>query len=159
MSDSKIELNRLFSAVNQKNRKWWNTLNSDQQTKFGGWLYNRYLSVANTRVADLTRYYVLAVNQHVNRNFSALKRHPQLQYLLYTTVPFQGGEAAHQYVKPLPIMKKSGKDNRAEVLAELYTEMKIDDVVTWAELMTDDELREELESWGMNDRDIQKAFK
>jgi len=100
-SESSIELRDLFSAVNRKDKSWWDQLSKPQQEKFSSWLYNRYMSSSRDNIPDMQRYFVMAANRAVNRNFNTIfKDHKKLQYLLMTTIPAHGITTDYQYSKP-----------------------------------------------------------
>lgn len=159
-SESAIELKELFSAVNRKDRNWWKKLNSAQQQKFSVWLYNRYMSCARG-IPDLQRYYLRATNLFSNRRLGSIPReHNQLAYLLFTTIPFTGGEADHQFV---PVMKQLNSidqkvNKKASVLLKLYPAEKTQDIEMWANSITDEDLNTMLEDHGYTDSEIQKLI-
>ena len=155
--DSKIEVKTLFSMVNAKRKGWFDQLNPAQQKKFGAWLYQRYMSSSNSRSADLQRYYILATNQHINKNFNILSKHPKLAYLLFTTIPFPSGESFHPYIKPLKRTKSEGTE-LLKLLAKLYPDEKMDNLETMIRLTSEDDMRELLESHGLTDKEIKKAL-
>lgn len=157
-SESSIELRDLFSAVNRKDKSWWDQLSKPQQEKFSSWLYSRYMSSSRSNVPDMQRYYVMAANRTVNRNFSTVfKEHKKLQYLLMTTIPAHGITSDHQYIKPLP---QTRKQNQAiKTLLKLYPDEKIEDLETLSDMLSRADLKKLLVDHGWDDKAIKQELK
>ena len=107
--DSAIKLDNVLPAIDRKDRAWWETLTPAQQKKFPAWLYMRYSSNVEGN-ADLTGYYLMAVNETVNKRFNAIKHHPKLQYLLMTAASPGLGRQRHGWIPPA----KRGKSDDSE---------------------------------------------
>ena len=154
-SEYSIELNDLLSAIDNKNRVWWDKLSKEQQDKFNSWLYMRYASSVTTN-EDFSRFYLMAVNEVVNKKFTSLKKHPKLQYLLLTAASPGLGKQRHIYVAP----PKAGKGikKRYNLLSKLFP-MSNNIELEILNQSTDDELKSYLESLGWTDKEINLAIK
>lgn len=154
-SESSISLDNVLPAVDRKDLNWWETLSEPQQQKFPAWLYMRYSSSVQGP-ADLSRYYVMAVNQRVNKNFSAIKKHKKLQYLLMTSASPGMGKQYHPYIQP----PKAGKgvQKKRNLIASLFPMIGEQEIDVLATINSDDEIKEYLIDLGWPDKDIKKAF-
>ena len=161
MSDSVIKLANLFSAINRKDRNWWESLSKEQQQKFSSWLYTRYMSAVRHSNPIMHQYYLMATNKNINCHVSKLtKHHAKLIYLLMTTLANEYARADHQFV---PAMKKN-KANKAtnakmRILTDLNPMLKDQDLQTWAEVMTNDELKELMLEHGWDEKKIKAELK
>ena len=161
MSDSGIKLANLFSAINRKDRNWWETLSKEQQQKFSSWLYTRYMSGVRHSNPIMHQYYLMATNKNINRYVSKLtKHHAKLIYLSMTTLANEYAKADHQFV---PAMKKN-KANKAtnakmRILTELNPSLKEQDLQVWAEVMTDDEFKQLMVEHGWEEKKIKAELK
>ena len=161
MSESGIKLADLFSAVNRKDRDWWERLSDEQRKKFSSWLYSRYMSIVRHNNPDMHRYYVLAANSTINRDLSKLtKNHTKLIYLLMTTIANDFTRADHQYIPPLKKNKADKKtNNKMRILSELNSSAKDNDIETLAEVITDGEFEELMVSHGWDQKKIKSELK
>jgi hypothetical protein len=153
--DSDISLENVLSAVDKKNIDWWETLTLAQQKKFSSWLYMRYVSNVGGN-ADLARYYLIAVNERVNKKFSEIKNHNKLQYLLMTTASPSMGKQFHQFINP----PKIGKSNRKKInlLTKLFPMVNDQELEVLAETNSDKDIEQYLISMGWPDKEIKAAF-
>lgn len=153
--DTSITLDNVLPAVDRKDTGWWETLKPGQQAKFPAWLYMRYSSSVQGP-ADLSRYYLMAVNERVNKRFSTIKKHPKLQYLLMTSASPGMGKQYHPYVQPPRAGKGSIK--RFNLLASLFPMASEKEIEVMAATNTDDEIKAYLIQLGWTDKDIKKAL-
>lgn len=161
MNDSGIKLADLFSAVNRKDRDWWERLSDDQRKKFSSWLYSRYMSIVRHNNPDMHRYYVLSANKTLNLDLSKLtKNHAKLIYLLMTTMSNEYTRADHQYIPPLKKNKSDKKtNNKMKVLSELNPTAKDEDLELLASMMSDAEFEELLIGHGWDSKKIKSELK
>lgn len=153
--DTSITLDNVLPAVDRKDTGWWETLKPGQQAKFPAWLYMRYSSSVQGPAA-MSCYYLMAVNERVNKRFSTLKKHPKLQYLLMTAASPGMGKQYHPYVQPPRAGKGSTK--RRNLIASLFpmiNEKEIDVIVA---TNTDDDIKQYLIQRGWSDKEIKKVM-
>lgn len=153
--ESDISLDSVLPAVDRKNTNYWETLNEAQQRKFPGWLYMRYSSSVKGD-PDLQRYYLMAVNERVNKHFSDLKNHPKIQYLLMTSASPGMGKQYHPFIAPPKIGKGSKK--KINLLEKLYPRANNQELELLATINSDADIAEHLLSLGWSDKDIKKAL-
>jgi hypothetical protein len=149
--DSAIALKNVFSAVDNKDTEWWETLTPAQQKKFSAWLYMRYTSNVKGN-PDLARYYLRAVNERVNKKFNSVRKHNKLLYLLMTTASPDMGEQFHQFIPPLKFKKTNRK--RAKLLEKLFPLANEQELEILSTANSDDDIKEYLISAGWSDKEI-----
>lgn len=153
--ESAIKLADVLPAVDRKDRAWWDTLNPLQKQKFPAWLYMRYTSSVKGN-ADFARYYLMAVNESVNKRFNAIKEHPKLQYLLMTAASPGMGTQRHEFVKPI---KRGKADKKSKLLAKLHPNANDQELEILAQINDDMDIIRELEDRGWTQKDIKAAMK
>ena len=148
-----IPLADVMLAIDRKRRDWYDGLNDEQVKAFSAWMMMRYASsVQGSNAAS----YLFMVNECVNKNFSDLSKHPELQWLLFTLCG-SGKKEFHPYIKPPTSRKK--KNRIAEWLSEMYPLAKSDEIDLIMELNDKTELRELALENGMTDKEIKELFK
>ena len=153
--DSTIKLDNVLPAVDRKDRTWWETLNPAQQAKFPAWLYMRY-SASVEGTADLAGYYLMAVNETVNKRFNAIKHHPKLQYLLMTAASPGLGRQRHGWIPPA----KRGKSNKkGKLFAKLFPNASDVELDILGMINDDKDVIAYLEDLGWTTKDIKAALK
>lgn len=139
-------------AIDKKDRGFYNRLSDEQKKAFSTWMMMRYASsVQGSNAAQ----YLFMVNELVNKNFSDVSRHPELQWLLLCAVG-SGKAEFHPYIKP-PNSKKK-KDKVSEFLCSTHPHLKSDEIDLMLLLNTKDELKQLAESHGYDDKSIKDIF-
>lgn len=152
---SEIKLNDILPAIDRKNRKWWDGLSDEQRDKFSSWIYMRYGATVEGN-ADLSRYYLIAFNEIVNKRFNVLKNHPKLQFMLMTAASPGMGTVRHTWLAP---MKKGKANKRIKLLEQLYPNANSRELELLAEINGDDDIKAYLQDLGWTDKDIKAAMK
>lgn len=153
MSD-KLNIKNEMLQFDKKNRKFFDELTEEECKKFSNYLMLRWgSSVRND--GDLAKYYVLSMNQNVNKNFWDLNKHPKLQWLLLTCVSPDMGAFDHVWIA---FKGKAAKNKRAQLIANLHPQMKLDEAELLSSVMSDNELKEQLVSRGWEDKKIKEAL-
>ena len=148
-----IPLANVMLAIDRKRRDWYDSLTDEQVKAFSAWMMMRYASsVQGSNAAS----YLFMVNECVNKNFSDLSKHPELQWLLFTLCG-SGKKEFHPYIKPPTSRKK--KNRIAEWLSELYPLAKSDEVDLMIKLNDKADLKNLALENGMSDREIKELFK
>ncbi len=148
-----IPLADVMLAIDRKRRDWYDGLTDEQVKAFSAWMMMRYASsVQGSNAAS----YLFMVNECVNKNFSDLSKHPELQWLLFTLCG-SGKKEFHPYIKPPTSRKK--KNRIAEWLSELYPLAKSDEVDLMIKLNDKADLKDLALENGMSDKEIKELFK
>lgn len=154
--ESSIALDNVLPAIDRKDTDWWETLTPAQQKKFSSWLYMRYTSSV-TGNPDLARYYLLAVNELVNKKFSDVRKHPKLQYLLMTSASPGMGKQFHQFIAP-PKMGKDNKKSNIKLFEKLYPNANSQELEILAAINSEEDILEHLISLGYSDKEIKSVL-
>jgi len=147
-----IPLKDIMAALDKKDRGFYSRLSDEQKKAFVPWMMMRYASSAQGRNAA---HYLFMVNELVNKNFSDVSKHPELQWLLMTAAG-SGKVEFHPYIKP-PNSKKK-KDKLSEFIYSIYPNFKRDDLELFLMLNTKDELKELAKAHGYDDKTIADSF-
>lgn len=136
----KLSIHNEMACLDRKDRGFYDKLTDEERKKFSNYLMIRWgSSVQGSR--DLQEFYVIAVNQRLNRNFFSVNQHPKLQWLMATAVSPDMGTQRHQWIAP----KKKDGGNANTVrrrLAQLFPTMKLADIDVMAGIVTRQELEQ-----------------
>jgi ribosomal protein S15P/S13E len=144
MSD-KLTINNEMAVFDRKDRTFYDSLTDEERKKFSNFLMIRYgSSVQGSR--ELQEFYLIATNERLNKHFFAINRHPKLQWLCATTVSPDMGTHRHNWIAP---KKKEGNNNEVrKQLAELFPNMKSDELDVMCAITSKQELKEHLRASG-----------
>lgn len=132
MSD-KLSINNEMMQFDRKNRAFYDELTDEEKKKFSNFLMIRYGSSVQGNTMDQA-VYLLSTNENFNKHFFAINRHPKLQWLCATAVSPGWGTKRHNWIAP---KKKEGSTSAIKKqLAEIYPNMKQDELELMAELNT-----------------------
>ena len=153
--NSAISLDSVLPAIDNKKINWFEDLNENQKKKFSSWLYMRYTSNVKGN-SNLARYYLVAVNERVNKKFSDIKNHPKLHYLLMTAASPGMGTQYHQFLAP----PKIGKTNKKQInlLEKLFPMANDQELELLNEINNVKDLEQYLISMGWTDKEIKAAL-
>jgi hypothetical protein len=147
-----IALKDVMAALDKKDRGFYARLTDEQKKAFSAWMMMRYASSVQGRSSA---QYVFMVNELVNKNFSDISKHPELQWLLLSACG-SGKVEFHPYIKPPNAKKK--KDKVSEFVYKLYPHIKNDELELLLQLNTKEDLKKLAEAHGYNDTDINDIF-
>lgn len=147
-----IPLKDIMAALDKKDREFYDKLSSTQKKAFSAWMMMRYASSVQGKNAA---QYIFMVNELVNKNFSDISRHPELQWLLMSAVG-SGKVEYHPYVKPPNSRKK--KDKITEFLSDLYPHLKNDEIALLIDINSKQQLMQLAEAHGYDDKSIKDIF-
>ena len=145
-----------MAAYDRKDRDYYDKFTDEEKKQFSTYLMLRYgASVGGNK--DLQAYYLMATNKFVNKHFFDLNKHTKLQWLMCTTVSPDMGKQFHYW---LAAKKKEGKSTNKlrKVVAELYPNMKSDEMDMFLEMNTEKEIKEYCKELGWDDKRIKSDF-
>ena len=144
----KLSINNEMAVFDRKERDFYDSLTDEERKKFSTFLMIRYgSSVQGSR--DLQEFYVISCNERLNKHFFALHKHPKLQWLMATTVSPGLGTFRHNWIAPKK--KEAGPTGSIKnQLAELYPNMKNDEIELLANITTKKELDQYLKDHGQD---------
>jgi hypothetical protein len=134
-----------MAEFDRKNRRFYDELTDEEKKKFSNYLMIRWGSaVQGSR--DLQEFYLVSCNERLNKHFFAINRHPRLQWLCATTVSPDLGSHRHLWIAPKK--KEAGATGLRKQLAELYPNLKSDELDVMAKITTKKELNDHLRELG-----------
>jgi hypothetical protein len=126
-----------MAQFDRKNRDFYHDLTDEEKKKFSNYLMIRYgSSVQGSQ--DLQEFYLISTNERLNKHFFAINRHPKLQWLCATAVSPGMGTVRHNWIAPKK--KEAGASGIKKQLAELYPNMKQDEIEVMAAINTKKDL-------------------
>jgi hypothetical protein len=129
----KLSINNEMTQFDRKNRDFYDSLTDEEKKKFSTFLMIRYGScVSGGR--DLQEFYLIATNERLNKNFFSLHKHPKLQWLMATSVSPGMGTFRHNWIATKK--KEPGAGSLKKQIAELYPNMKDDEIELMAKINT-----------------------
>ena len=141
----KLSISNEMAQFDRKNRDFYSDLTDEEKKKFSNYLMIRYgSSVQGSR--DLQEFYLISTNERLNKHFFNVNRHPKLQWLCATTVSPGMGTVRHNWIAPKK--KEPGSNSIKKQLAELYPNMKSDEIDVMAVINTKKELDAHLKQLG-----------
>jgi len=153
---SPLYIGNEMAAFDRKDRDYYDKFTDEEKKQFSTYLMLRYgASVGGG--ADLQAYYLMATNKYVNKHFFDLNKHTKLQWLMCTTVSPNMGKQFHYW---LAAKKKEGKSTNKlrKIVAELYPNMKSDEMDMFLEMNTEKEIKEYCKELGWDDKRIKSEF-
>jgi len=146
MAAKQIPLNQILSAMDRKDRDFYDNLDDELKKKFSPFLMVRYCSSVSGS-PDLENYYIASTNYYANKNLLDLSKHPKLQWLMFTAASPGAGVMRHNWIKQKPKPKNSVLGLKKELI-EYFPEMKDDDLDFLSTLVTKKELKEYAKQFG-----------
>ena len=141
----KLSIHNEMSQFDRKNRNFYNELTDEERKKFSNYLMIRWGSAVHGS-QDLQEFYLISCNERLNKHFFAINRHPGLQWLCATTVSPGMGTHKHQWIAPKK--KEPGESGIKKQLAELYPNMKADEIEVMSRINTKKDLDTYLKQLG-----------
>lgn len=153
---NKLLITNEMAQFDSKNRGFYESLTDEEKKQFSCYLMIRWGSAVEGSV-DLQEYYVIACNERLNKHFFAVNKHPQLQWLMATSVSPGLGKFRHEWI---PNKKKTEQSNNKllKFLCALYPTSKMSDLELQASLMSKAEAKELAKKMGMTDEQIKKEL-
>jgi hypothetical protein len=150
MSD-KLSIGNEMVQFDKKNRAFYDELTPEERKKFSTFLMLRWGSCVQAD-SEIQAYYVMSLNENLNKDFFALSKHPKLQWLCATTVSPGIGTFRHQWIAP---KKKEGSDSKSsKFLREMYPHLKEDEIELLRKINTKDDLKRLAKQHGWDDKRI-----
>ena len=144
MSD-KLTIANEMKMFDRKVRSFYDDLTAEEKKKFSNYLMIRWGSaVEGSR--ELQEFYVIATNERLNKHFFDMSKHPKLQWLCATAVSPGMGVHRHQWISPKK--KEAGASTMRKQLAELFPNMKDDELTLLAKITTKEELDQYINDHG-----------
>ena len=149
----KLHIAYEMEQFDTKNREFFDKLSDEERKKITMFTMIRWGSVVAGDY-DTQAYYLMSVNERLNKNFFDISttQHKKFQWLMATSVSPGMGK---QYHKWLAAKKKDSANNKAEkFLAELYPELRYDEIKLLARINSKDDLKQLARQHGWDDKRI-----
>ncbi len=145
----KLSIQNEMTQFDRKNREFYDELTDEERKKFSNYLMIRWGSaVQGSR--DLQEFYLISCNQRLNKHFFAINRHPKLQWLCATAVSPGMGTHRHPWIAP---KKKEGNTSAVrKQLAEIYPNLKDDELEFMAKINSKKDIDEYLKASGQDSK-------
>ena len=141
----KLNIANEMKQFDLKNRSFYDELTTEERKKFSNYLMIRWgSSVQGSQ--ELQEYYVQSCNHYFNKNFFAINRHPKLQWLCATAVSPGMGVHRHQWISTKKKQAVTGTVRKQ--LAELYPDMRDNELDLLAKITTKQELDDHVQAHG-----------
>jgi hypothetical protein len=156
MNEGVLSIINEMRCFDEKDRTFWNSLTDEERKKCSLYLMIRWGSCVQGS-SDLQEYYLLSCNVKLNKNFFAVNKHPELQWLMCTAVSPGLGSFRHNWIAP---KKREGKNNNKveKFIAKLYPSMKMSDVQLMSEFTDIKELKVLAKDMGFTPEQIKKEL-
>ena len=143
----KLSITNEMAQFDSKNRDFYDSLTDEERKKFSNYLMVRWgSSVQGSR--ELQEFYIISCNERLNKHFFAINKHPRLQWLCATSVSPGLGTFKHQWIAPKK--KEAGSNTVQKQLAELFPNMKTDEIELLAAITDKKELAQYLKDLGQD---------
>ena len=155
-TNSPLYIGNEMAAFDRKDRDYYDKFTDEEKKQFSTYLMLRYgASVGGNR--DLQAYYLMATNKYVNKYFFDLNKYTKLQWLMCTAVSPNMGKQFHYWQAA---KKKEGKSTNKirKVVAELFPNMKSDEMDMFLEMNTQKEIKQYCKELGWDDKRIKADF-
>jgi hypothetical protein len=142
----------MIPAVDMGIKELWDAATDEGQKeiKKDFWTLNRYISNIKSSDREMKEHYVLTTNEFYNKNWADIQKHPKLVWQSLCLASHESKKT--QFHEWIPLKKQ--KNKKEDFLAELFPNMKRDDVEALAGITTDKEIKEYCKDLGWDQKQI-----
>jgi hypothetical protein len=142
----------MIPAVDMGIKELWDAATDEGQKEIKGdfWTLNRYISNIKSSDREMKEHYVLTTNEFYNKNWADIQKHPKLVWQSLCLASHESKKT--QFHEWIPLKKQ--KNKKEDFLAELFPNMKRDDVEALAGITTDREIKEYCKDLGWDQKQI-----
>lgn len=148
---NKIPLGKMLSALDKRDKDFYDNLSDDEKKDFSAWLCMRWAS----STSSYSEHYLLMVNDFVNNNFSDFNKHPEMQWKLLSVVGC-GKQVKHTWVAPPKKLKKNKLKEFIHSIYPIYSDEELD---LYLKINTDDDIIDLAKEYGLDNKDIDQLLK
>lgn len=149
--ESTLTLAMELPAMDFKDRDFYNNLSEEHKKEISLWVLMRYMSSSQNSAEQ----HLTFVNDVVNVNFSALSKHPELQWKLLTIC----GTNKKQFHPWIPPGKRAKKNKLEEALIQFFPLMKDEDLEMMQTINTQQDFEQFFKDNAFDDKTIKEIFK
>jgi len=150
-----IDIQTEMHALDSKNRDFYKSLSEEDRKKFSNYMMIRWGSsvVGNS---EMQSYYVLSCNEKLNKNFFDLGKHPELLWLLASTISPGCGNQRHQWIG---LKKKESSNKKLRIFLEKqFPYAKLDELDLLEKLNAGTNFKDLAKQCGLSDADIKREL-
>jgi hypothetical protein len=149
--ESTLTLAMELPAMDYRNRDFYINLSEEHKKEISLWLLMRYMSSSQGDAVD----HLLLVNNVVNKHFSSLSKHPELQWKLLTVC----GTNKKQYHPWIAPGRKAKKNRLEETLLTYFPLMKDSDLEMLQTINTKEDFEQFFKANAVDDKTIKELLK
>lgn len=158
----KLDLfSQVLPALDRRDIYYYKNLSEEEKKSAKPWILMRWLTSAERSEDQL--HYLIAVNDIVNRDFSALgpkkslglEGHEELQWMLLALCS-RGKSIRRKFIKP---PRGTAKNRLEQELLDLYPTIKYSDLELLLQVNTTEDIVELFKSFGYSDSQIKDVIK
>jgi hypothetical protein len=151
---SSLDIKYEMQAFDRKDRAYYDNFTDEDRKKFSTFLMLKYgANVSGS--AELQSYYLMAINDRVNKNFFELGKHTKLQWLACTTVSPAMGYQYHYWLKAKP---KDGDNKSIKFLTKHFPDLKPNEIEILAKINDKRDLADMARKLGYDDKTIKSEL-
>tara|TARA_B110000503_G_scaffold80452_1_gene123266 strand:+ start:641 stop:1105 length:465 start_codon:yes stop_codon:yes gene_type:complete len=154
MANKHIDLfKEIIPSVDMGFKELWDAADDDGKKDIKGdlWNLNRYISSVGGNF-EKQALAVVKVNEYYNKNWNSITQHPKLQWQLLCIAGKTNKKEFHTWIK---LERTANSNNKSvKLLAEIYPNMKFDEVELLARISTKKEIKELAREHGYEKVDI-----
>ena len=118
--DYRLDIREVLAQLDRRSMGYYERLGEAEQKAFEPFVVMRFLSACgDDEDLDLAHYQISSVNTVVNRHYSVVSRHPELQWKLLASC----GLGVKRYHPWIPPGKRSRRTNRLDDLLRRFAPM------------------------------------
>lgn len=149
--ESTLTLAMELPAMDYRNLNFYNNLSDEHKKEISLWILMRYMS-SSQNDAEL---HLTLVNGVVNKNFSVIAKHPELQWKLLA-ICGTNKKQFHPWIAP---GKRAKKNRLEETLSGFFPLMKDSDLEMLQQINSKEDFEKFFKDNGYDDKTIKELFK
>ena len=149
--ESTLTLAMELPAMDYRDMDFYTNLSDEHKKDISLWVLMRYMSSSQGNSVD----HLLLVNSIVNSNFSAISKHPELQWKLLAMC----GTNKKQFHQWIPPGKKAKKNRLEEALISFFPLMKDDELEMLQQINTKEDFEQFFKENAFDDKTIKEILK
>ena len=143
MASKMLPLAQVLSALDRRDKKYYERLSDEDKKAFAPYILLRYASTVDSD-QFFTEHYVTTTNELVNVNYWQLTKHPKLLWMLFSMVGAYQSQK-HPWLKSNS--RRAKKSELQEVLQTLYPSAKFDELEMLENKLTSAEAKQLLDEY------------
>lgn len=148
--NKKLDIKEVLNNIDNNNVFYYKNLSEEERKSISPWVLMRYISSSS----KYPEHYICYVNELVNKDFSSISKHQELQWMLLCMCGI-GKKEFHPWIAPPKGIKK---DKIEEFITKIYPHMKKQDIEIYKSINTVEDLILLAKNHGFSDQEITDIF-